>query len=84
MRVKMLAVAVLCIAGVAMSGCARGMVRAKPLQDNIQPVLERHDKYVENDNDLSPTERRTYLRTTKLIRETLSEALREPPDRQVE
>lgn len=34
----------------------------------LTPVADRHDRFVQNDDELSELKKRTYLRTTELLR----------------
>lgn len=47
---------------------SRSVFRAK-----LTPVANRHDKFINEDGSLSPIQKRTYLRTTKLLREIAHE-----------
>lgn len=57
-------------------GCgSRGTIRADALDGVIQPVLDRHDAYVENDASLAPVQTEAYLRSSDLIRGTVDAAM---------
>lgn len=55
-------------------GCETGMIRASALDRTLNPVMDRHDKYVEADQTLTPEERRLQLRSTVLLRRLIQEA----------
>lgn len=46
------------------------------LASELEPCLDRHDVYVEADEGLAPVEKRTFLRSTLILRQTLKEARR--------
>lgn len=68
-------VTLLTLSLLALGGCcSRGYMHVDTLAGIIEPVAERHDAYVAEDAALSDLERRTYLRSTELLRKALLEA----------
>jgi len=55
-------------------GCCSGHVDADAITPVLTPVLQRHDAYVEADPKLDALEKRTALRSAKLLRLTLEAA----------
>ena len=70
MRRRLIVLCPLLLAGC----CPRGTVDADALLPAARRVVERHDRYVEADPDLSPEDRATYRRTSELLVRTLEEA----------
>lgn len=61
--------------GLALAACApKNMIDADALNGVLEPVLDRHDAYVEADGDLDPAERDTFLLSSELLRTTVDEA----------
>lgn len=52
------------------TGCTgpKFQMDARAIDGMMQPVMDRHDAYVTRDQQLSPTERETYLRSSALLR----------------
>ncbi len=60
---------------ISMVGCAgRGMISVDRLRPVIEPVMQRHDTYVQIDPDLSIQDRADFLRSTELLHEVLDAA----------
>ena len=57
-----------------LAGCSQGMVRVDAIEDLTEQVASRHDVYVNSDEALSEAQKRTYLRSTELLREVIREA----------
>lgn len=56
-------------------GCGpEGYVRAEAISPSLFPVLKRHDAYVRADPSLSPNARTDYLRSSRLLGETVTAA----------
>lgn len=67
----------LCGALAGMTGCAsRGQIDAEAAAGILEPVVQRHQGYVQNDPNLSDVERSTYLRSGALAQKLLDEARR--------
>jgi len=62
------------LAALLLCGCQTDMVRAAAIDGLVQRVSERHDVYVKADESLDEDERKTYLRSTELLRKVLEEA----------
>lgn len=59
-------------------GCTSpNAIDASVLQPVTDPVIDRHDSYVNDDPNLSDADRELYLRSSELLRSTIREAL--PP-----
>lgn len=57
-------------------GCSeRGTIRAAAIDGVMQPVLDRHDAYVENDDSLAPVQTETYLRSSAQLRGAIDDAM---------
>lgn len=55
-------------------GCKGGMISVDAIDGSVQKVSDRHDAYVNADLSLSADQKRTFLRTTELLRLVLEEA----------
>ena len=53
-----------------------GKVEAAALEGPVTKVTERHDTYVAEDANLSDLEKRTYLRSSELLRKVVEEAMK--------
>ena len=49
-------------------------IEAGALADPLKSVMNRHDAYVKEDSKLAGVSRRVFLRSTKILRDTLAEA----------
>lgn len=72
--------AALSIGALTLVGCGgRGMIRASVLQGVMDPVLDRHDTYVQADGSLTPVEQETFLRSSELLRQVVDTAVGAEP-----
>ena len=67
-----------------LAGCCKGHIRADAIDGSIEIVTERHDRLVNATKDVNgdgvtddedEADRKTYLRTTKLLRKVVDAAL---------
>ena len=61
------------VAVLFVAGCSANSVRISEISGLINIVSDRHDSYVEADESLSDIERSVYMRSTRLLRELVSE-----------
>lgn len=58
------------------SGCvAPGQVSAHDLKPALDKVCDRHDNYVQADSATSALQKKVFLRSTKLLRQIVDEAV---------
>ena len=55
-------------------GCKGTKIDANAFNGVMEPVLERHDFYVTNDDSLSDAERESFLRSSALMRSIVETA----------
>jgi hypothetical protein len=61
-------------------GCMRkGYVKVSAIEGLVDKVSTRHDAYVDADDSLSDLKKRTYKRSTELLRKVVAEAKDEKP-----
>lgn len=65
------------------TGCEAGMIHVDAIKPNLDIVMDRHDAYVEtgkapNGAELTDVQKRTQLRSTKLLRDVLEAAKAKP------
>jgi hypothetical protein len=62
------------VAALTIPGCKTGMISVRAIQAPLEKVLDRHDKYVKADKNLSSLMKQIYLKTSELLRQLLKEA----------
>lgn len=64
-------------------GCSpKGYVKASAIEGAFQKVKDRHDNYVDNDQTLTPLQKRIYKRSSALVDKVLKEAVEKSEDLQ--
>lgn len=56
------------------TSCQSGTVPVGELDGLFVPIMERHDRYVSQDDTLTESDKATYLRSTAIMRDIITEA----------
>lgn len=55
-------------------GCTKGMLHVGAIKPSMDNIIERHDRYVANDEALPPVAKDAFLRESELAKKVLTEA----------
>lgn len=80
MRKTLVAMTLLLATTLALGACTgpKQQINAAAIDGMLQPVCERHDKYVNADPTLSPTQREMFLRSSAELRAIQNAAMQRP------
>jgi hypothetical protein len=75
-KTRTVAATILSLSACAVLGacCPQKAIDADAVSEPLIRVADRHDHYVDQDASLTDAEKRTYLRTTELLREIVDAA----------